>query len=101
MKKLFYLPLLLCALTLVSCMRSPQANSAPVEVGSLSDARGYPDIDKITDPLVKERVEKIRASLKQDPAVLKLESLDDEQKTAQELALKDERFLRESRDEKT
>jgi hypothetical protein len=101
MKKFFYLPFLLCALALVSCTRSPQANSAAVEVGSLSDSRGFPDSDKITDPLVKERVEKIRASLKQDPPVLKLESVNEEQKTAQDLAVRDERFLRESRDEKT
>ncbi len=72
------------------------------EAGQLSDSRGVPDIEKINDPLLKERVEKIRASLKQNPPVLTLtEDINNEQKTAQELALKDERFLRETLDEKT
>lgn len=72
------------------------------QVGSLSDSRGVPDISKVTDPLIKARIEKIQASLKQTPPILTLEeNLDESQKSAQEIALKDGRFLFESRDEKT
>ena len=105
MRKFIYLQILVCALASLSCKTPPAANSntnGNNEIGQLSDSRGVPDIDKINDPLLKERVEKIRASLKQEPPILKLEeNLDGDQKTAQELALKDQRFLSEIRDEKT
>ncbi|HEV7645662.1 MAG TPA: hypothetical protein VGO50_17115 [Pyrinomonadaceae bacterium] len=109
MRKFFYLSVLACALAVVSCKTSQVANSNASynnEAGQLSDSRGVPDIEKINDPLLKERVEKIRTSLKQNPPVLTLaenvgENIDDDQKAAQELALKDERFLRETLDEKT
>src|ERR1041384_5424496 len=101
----FCLSVLVCALASLSCQtgRLADSNAARAdEIGHLSDARGVPDIDKINDPLLKERVEKIRASLKQNPPVLALsENIDDDQKAAQELALKDERFLRDTLDAKT
>ncbi len=50
------------------------------------------------DSLIKARIEKIQNSLKQNPPILLLEGLDERQSAAQNLAIKDERFLRETRD---
>jgi hypothetical protein len=108
MRKLLYLQILVCIFASLSC-KSGQASqgsntntSYDNETGVLSDSRGVPDINKVSDPVVKARIEKIQAALKQTPPVLKLEEgLDEDQKTAQELVLKDERFLRETLDEKT
>lgn len=50
------------------------------------------------DSLIKARIEKIQNSLKQNPPILLLEGLDERQNAAQNLAMKDEKFLRETRD---
>src|SRR5882757_1046925 len=102
MKKFFYLTALVCALAFVSCKSTQQAANSNASYGSdtgqLADSRGVPDIDKIGDPVLKQRIEKIRNSLKQSPPVLQLEdNIDADQKAAQELALRDDRFLREIR----
>src|SRR5262245_43604713 len=56
------------------------------------------DASCFDDALIKARVEKIQNSLKQNPPILLLENLDKAQNAAQNLAIKDERFLRETRD---
>jgi hypothetical protein len=112
MRKFLYLQILVCAFASFSCKTQPAQNgsnsnaSYDSEAGVLSDSRGVPDIGKVSDPLLRARIEKIQESLKQNPPVLKLdentgENIDPNQKAAQEIALKDERFLRETLDEKT
>jgi hypothetical protein len=56
------------------------------------------DASRFDDTLIKARVKKIQNSLKQNPPILLLENLDEAQNAAQNLAIKDERFLRETRD---
>lgn len=105
MRKFLYLLIPVCAFAAFSCKGERAANSntaADQEIGALSDSRGVPDLSKVSDPLLKARVEKIQASLKQNPPILKLEeNIGDDQRSAQEIALKDGRFLRETADEKT
>ncbi len=105
MRKFFYLQILLCVFASFSC-KTQQINNPNSgyhnEAGALSDSRGVPNIDQVNDPLLRARIEKIRAALMQTPPVLKLgQTLDENQQAAQETALKDERFLRETLDEKT
>ncbi len=105
MRKFLYLQILACVFACFSCKSLPVSSTntnSGGETGVLSDLRGVPDINNVSDPLLKARIEKIQAALKQTPPILKLEeNLDENQKTAQEIALKDERFLREILDEKT
>lgn len=53
------------------------------------------------DPLIKTRVEKIQNALKQTPPILALDGLDETQTAAQNLAIGDGRFQRETRDAAT
>lgn len=54
------------------------------------------------DELIKQRLEKIQATLKLSPSVLLLENnLDDAQKLAENLAVKDQRFTAETKDKQT
>jgi hypothetical protein len=51
-----------------------------------------------TDEIIKNRLDKIQSALKQNPPILLLENLDEQAKLAQDLAIKDERFLKETKD---
>jgi hypothetical protein len=77
------------------------ANLNSNQTGTLA-SRPVSNFADSSDSLLKERTEKIQSTLKQNPPVLLLaDGLDDKQKLAQELAVKDERFLREVFDDKT
>jgi hypothetical protein len=88
--------LILCFLA--ACQKPPAAN-APGETGEPGVLAGRGA--NLDDPLLKERLANIQNALRQNPPVLTLNNLDDNRRAAQEAALKDERFLRETRDEKT
>lgn len=60
-----------------------------------------PDAARFDDPVIKARVEKVQNALKQTPPILALEGLDETQNAAQNLAIADGRFQRETRDAKT
>lgn len=92
-KTFFYLILSAIAVFSLSCRQNQTANSTPSNDTGILASSG-----KFEDALIKARVEKIQNSLKQNPPVLLLENLDETQKTAQNIATKDERFLRETRD---
>jgi hypothetical protein len=82
----------------MACKKPQETNGQPAgEPGALAE-RGAANVN---DPLLKERLANIQHALKQNPPVLILNNLDDNRRAAQETALKDERFLRETRDEKT
>ncbi len=53
------------------------------------------------DELIAKRLEKIAATLKLSPPVLTLDAADENQRTAQDLAVKDARFLNETKDANT
>ena len=53
------------------------------------------------DELIAKRLEKIGLTLKLTPSILTLETTDGNQRTAQDLAVKDARFVRETRDPQT
>lgn len=53
------------------------------------------------DELIAKRLEKITAALKLSPPVLTLETVDENQKTAQESAVQDARFTNETKDAQT
>ena len=100
-KKLIYLSLLAFALFFAACQRdsatvSNNSNGAPT-----NDVLAAPETARLDDAKIKARVEKIQTALKQTPPVLTLENLDEAQNAAQNLALKDERFVRETRDKQS
>jgi hypothetical protein len=95
--RLFIIGLLAASLGAWACRKESGPNAPAVggETGALA-ARAASG-----DPLVKERVAQIEAALRQTPPVLPLGNLDEPRRAVQEIALQDERFLRETRDEKT
>lgn len=87
---LLYFSLLFCA-----CQTNQLNNKTDSQN---TDILVSPDASRFDDALIKARLEKIKTSLSQNPPILLLENLDETQNTAQNLAIKDERFLRETRD---
>jgi len=53
------------------------------------------------DELILKRLEKIASTLKLSPPVLMLDAVDENQRTARDLAAKDARFMRETKDAPT
>lgn len=97
-KNFIYLILLAVTLLFSSCQRTQTTNSnSPEQINILASS----DASRFDDALIKARIEKIRNSLRQTPPILLLEGLDETQNAAQNLAIKDERFLRETRDKQT
>lgn len=97
-KNFIYLILLAVTLLFSSCQRTQTTNSnSPEQINILASS----DASRFDDALIKARIEKIRNSLRQTPPILLLEGLDETQNLAQNLAIKDERFLRETRDKQT
>lgn len=97
-KNLISLILLTLSVFILSCQRNHPNNSATSET---TDLLASPDASRFDDALLKARVEKIQNSLKQNPPVILLENLEEPQNTAQNLAIKDARFIRETRDAKS
>lgn len=82
----------------IACKTQSGENTSDNEVnGSLSVA----DQTRFDDPKIKARLEQIQQSLESDPPVIKLAGLDDAQLAGQELAISDDRFIRETRDAET
>lgn len=97
-KNFIYLILLAVTLLFSSCQRTQTTNSNSSEqINILASS----DASRFDDALIKARIEKIQNSLRQTPPILLLEGLDETQNLAQNLAIKDERFLRETRDKQT
>jgi hypothetical protein len=99
-KKLIYLILLAIALFSAACQRTQTTNSKTPDSNRI-DILAAPDASRFDDAILKTRVEKIQNSLRQTPPILLLENLDETQNATQNLAIKDERFLRETRDLKS
>ncbi|MEP6903660.1 MAG: hypothetical protein ABJA66_18200, partial [Actinomycetota bacterium] len=97
-KNCIYLILLAIILFFSSCQRTQTTDSKSSEE---TDILASPDASRLDDDLVKARIEKIQNSLRQTPPILLLEGLDETQNLAQNLAVKDERFQRETRDAKS
>ncbi len=94
-KNRIYLILLAIILFFSSCQRTPTANSnSSGQINILAS----PDAARLDDALIKARIEKIQNALRQTPPILLLEGLDETQTSAQNLAIKDVRFLRETLD---
>lgn len=94
MKKIFlcaFLPLILTA-----CGGNLETESAEPKAGLLA-AR----LRNEKDELIARRLEKIAATLKISPPILTLDAADENQKTAQDLAVRDARFARETKDAPT
>lgn len=96
MTKVFiYLILSASVFMFASCQKNQTGDSAQ------NDILAVPDAARFDDPVIKARIEKIRNALKQTPPILALDGLDATQTAAQNLAIGDERFQRETRDAKT
>ncbi len=89
-----FLILLAIALLFSACQQTQPTDSKTSEQSILTS----PDASRLNDEVIKARLEKIQNSLKQNPPILLLEGLDETQNIAQNLAIKDEKFLRETRD---
>lgn len=99
MKKLFFLVFSALILS-ASCANRPDGapqNSADGDTGAALTAR----LRNEKDELIARRLEKITAALKLSPPVLLLETTDEDQKTAQDLAVKDPRFVSETKNAQT
>lgn len=94
-KNFIYLILAASVLLFASCQKNQSNDSAQNEI------LATPDAARFDDAILKARVEKIQNALKQTPPILALDGLDETNSAAQTLAIKDERFLRETRDAKT
>ena len=94
MKKIFLLILLVINLT--ACGSKTENRPAETEAGLLT-AR----LRNEKDELIIKRLEKIAATLKLSPPVLMLDVTDENQKAAQDLAVKDARFTGEVKDPQT
>lgn len=96
MTKIFiYLMVSASIFILASCQKNQTNESAQ------NDILSTPDASRFDDPVIKSRIEKIQNALKQTPPILALDGLDEAQTAAQNLAIRDERFQRETRDAKT
>ncbi|MBC7797253.1 MAG: hypothetical protein H7Z37_10310 [Pyrinomonadaceae bacterium] len=91
----------------VSCgndktVTNSQSNAANQtgDVGTVAERQTF-DATRTDDPVLKERLTKIQAALKLQPPILQLDGLDAERGAAQDLAIKDARFVRETRDAKS
>jgi hypothetical protein len=97
MKQIKIFGLIFVSLLVFACKNSENKqtalNSNDMDNGSLS-VRNRNDNDEV----IKKRLEQIQAALKQNPPILLLENLDEQSKLAQDLAIKDERFTRETKD---
>ena len=96
-KTCIYLILLAVILLFSACQRN-QTTVSNSNNSATTDILASPDASRLNDSLIKARVEKIQNSLRQNPPILLLEGLDETQNAAQNLAIKDEKFLRETRD---
>ncbi len=99
-KNFICLILLAIALFFAACQRTQTSNSNSSNSEQIN-ILASPDTARLDDELIKARVSEIQDSLRQTPPVLLLENLDEVRNTAQKLAIKDEKFLRETRDAKT
>ncbi len=90
------LPLVLLPLLLAACAGKTENKIFETEAGTLA-ARQRSE----KDALITQRLEKIAAAVKLSPPILTLETTDENQKTAQDLAIKDARFIRETKDAPT
>lgn len=98
MKKIcICLILLIVSLFFIACQRN-QTTHSNTNISNQTDILSANDTSLLNDSQIKARIEKIQNSLKQNPPILLLENLDETQNSAQNLAIKDERFLRETRD---
>lgn len=97
MKQLKIFGLIFISFFIFACKNSESkqtsANSFDGNQSSLS-ARNRNENDEV----IKQRLDKIQTALKQNPPILLLENLSKEAILAQDLAIKDERFLRETKD---
>ena len=84
------------ALFLTACGKVAETEIPATEAGLLT-AR----LRNEKDELIAERLEKIAATLKLSPPVLTLDAADENQKAAQDLAVKDARFTNETKDAQT
>ncbi len=94
MKNIFLLVLL--ALAANACGTKTDTKIPETEAGILT-AR----MRNEKDDLIVKRLGKVAATLKLSPPILTLETTDENQKTAQNLAVKDARFTRETKDANT
>ena len=96
MTKIFiYLILSASLFILASCQKNQTNESAQ------NDILSTPDASRFDDPVIKTRIEKIQNALRQTPPILALDGLDETHDAAQNLAIRDERFQRETRDLRT
>lgn len=98
MKKICICLILLAISLFFNACQSNQPTESNKNISESNDTLAALDSSLSNDPQIKARIEKIQNSLKQNPPILLLENLDETQNSAQNLAIKDERFLRETRD---
>ena len=98
MKKICICLILLAISLFFNACQSNQPTESNKNISESNDTLAALDSSLANDPQIKARIEKIQNSLKQNPPILLLENLDETQNSAQNLAIKDERFLRETRD---
>ena len=98
MKKICICLILLAISLFFNACQSNQPTESNKNISESNDTLAALDSSLANDPQIKARIEKIQNSLKQNPPILLLEKLDETQNSAQNLAIKDERFLRETRD---
>lgn len=94
-KSFIYLILSASIVLFASCQKNQTNDSAQ------NDILATPNAARFDDPIIKARIEKIQNALKNAPSILTLDGLDAAQNAAQNLAISDERFQRETRDAKT
>ncbi len=94
MKKIFLLVFL--PLILMACENKTDTKLPETEAGLLTMR-----LRNEKDELIVKRLEKITATLKLSPSVLTIETTDENQKTAQNLAVNDARFINETKDAQT
>lgn len=90
------IPCVFVFLILTACAGKSENESPAAEAGILT-AR----MRNEKDQMIVGRLQKIEAALKLSPPILTLEATDENQKTAQDLAVRDARFIGETKDAQT
>ncbi len=97
MKNLVIICLIICCFLLLACQNNKINSIEKLETDNGSGLITLRVRDQ-QDSLIKARLQKIQATIKQSPPILLLENLDEFSKIAQDLAIKDENFYRETKD---